>query len=404
MHKNLEFNSKPLEKLCSIFKKNNIDIRIVGGAVRDKILGINSSDIDLATPALPEEVMKIFRSENIKAIPTGIEFGTITIVMNGINFEVTTLREDIETNGRHAVVKYTKDYKIDASRRDFTINALSYDPFEEKIYDYFGGIEDLKNGIVNFIGSAEERIKEDYLRILRFFRFSAFYSSKLDVEGLDACRENIAGLGIISKERIQSELSKMFCAKKNISFCIKALEDIKIFGIIAPKYNLNFSYLLNFEEKIDIFKDIEFNLKELRLALLLSSLGKRPAIDFMKDLKFSNQAILANDIICDFILRVLVEEEKSDIIFEICKGWYYHPNYIKTFLIISYLLGKISLDEMRGNIKLMKEAPPKMPIKSEELMELGYEGLGLGIRIKFLEKQWIKSGFSAQKEILISLK
>ncbi len=404
MQKKLEFSSPSLKKLTSLFKKNNIEVRIIGGAVRDKILGLSPKDIDLATPLLPQEIIEFCKKENIKVIPTGIEFGTVTIVINSTNFEVTTLREDIETNGRHALVKYTKDYKIDAERRDFTINALSYDPWEQKIYDYFGGIKDLQSGIVKFIGAPEERIIEDYLRILRFFRFSALYSNKLDKSSLKACEKNIQGLSIISKERINYEISKMFCTKKNISFCLDAISGIKLFDIIAPKYEINFSYLLKFEEKIDFFKEVEFNILQLRLALLISSLGKKSIIDFMKELKFSNQAILANDIICYFFSSILGLEEKSDIIFEICKGWYYHPAYIKTFLIISYILAKITEEEFKENIKLMEKAPPKMPIKSEELMKLGYEGLALGIRIKFLEKQWIKSGFSAQKEVLISLK
>ena len=135
MKQRLNFKTLNLGKILSVFQKNTADIRIVGGAVRDKLLSISSSDIDLATPLLPKEVIEILNKDGIKTVPTGIEYGTVTAVYGESNFEITTLRQDISTDGRYAIVKYTDSYEIDASRRDFTINALSYDPLEEKIYE-----------------------------------------------------------------------------------------------------------------------------------------------------------------------------------------------------------------------------------------------------------------------------
>ena len=404
MKQRLNFKTLNLGKILSVFQKNTADIRIVGGAVRDKLLSISSSDIDLATPLLPKEVIEILNKDGIKTVPTGIEYGTVTAVYGESNFEITTLRQDISTDGRYAIVKYTDSYEIDASRRDFTINALSYDPLEEKIYDYFGGLEDLKNREVKFIGIPDERIKEDYLRIMRFFRFSAFYSNKLDKISLEACKNNILGLAAISKERIHNEICKILSCQKNIAFCLKAIKEIGLFEVIEPNHHFNLLYLLKFESDFELLQKHGLDLNKLRLALLLFSTSKKSAIDCLKKLKFSNAEILANDVIHNYISSIITLEDKEEIVLQICRVWYYFPGYIKEFLVIAYLLDKINFNEMKENLKFMNQEPPKMPIKSQEIIDQGYEGLSLGIRIKFLESKWIKSGFSVQKEVLMSLK
>lgn len=179
------------------------DARIVGGAVRDNLLGVPVHDIDIATSRTPDEVMAM----SLHTIPTGIEHGTITVIYKGNSYQVTTLREDIETDGRHAVVKFGKSYERDAARRDFTMNALSMD-LKGVVYDYFKGIEDAKAGRVRFIGDAHARIKEDYLRILRFFRFTSRFGTEPDAEGLAACLSLQAGLDGLSRERVRDELLK----------------------------------------------------------------------------------------------------------------------------------------------------------------------------------------------------
>ena len=184
--------------------------RYVGGAVRDDLLGLEVNDVDIATSLPPEEVTARLEAAGLKAIPTGIDHGTVTAVSSGQPVEITTLRRDVSTDGRRATVAFTDDWKEDAARRDFTINALSADPVTGEIFDYFGGKADLKARRVRFIGEPLKRIAEDHLRILRFFRFHArFGSGDPDAEGLEACARRANDLMALSRERIADELLKL---------------------------------------------------------------------------------------------------------------------------------------------------------------------------------------------------
>jgi poly(A) polymerase/tRNA nucleotidyltransferase (CCA-adding enzyme) len=188
------------------------EARVVGGAVRDHLAGLPVSDIDLASPLSPEAVMQRLAAAGIKSIPTGIAHGTITAIIAGIPFEITTLRRDIETDGRHAVVAFTDDWVADAARRDFTINAMSMTR-DGQLHDYFGGAADLAAGIVRFVGEARTRIAEDYLRILRFFRFFARYAKTApDAAALAAIEELRDGILLLSAERVWSELKRILIA------------------------------------------------------------------------------------------------------------------------------------------------------------------------------------------------
>jgi poly(A) polymerase len=184
--------------------------RFVGGCVRDALLGLEQSDVDLATRLTPEEVVARLQAARIKAVPTGIAHGTITAVPAGSPVEVTTLRRDVSTDGRRATVAFTDDWKEDAARRDFTINALSADPVNGEVFDYFGGLDDLAARRVRFIGDPLQRIAEDHLRILRFFRFHARFGAEApDPEGLEACAARANDLMALSRERIADELLKL---------------------------------------------------------------------------------------------------------------------------------------------------------------------------------------------------
>jgi tRNA nucleotidyltransferase/poly(A) polymerase len=186
--------------------------RIVGGAVRDALLGRPVADADLATTLLPPEVLARAEAAGLKPVPTGIAHGTVTVVSEGRPFEVTTLRRDVETDGRRAVVAFTDDWRTDARRRDFTINAL-YCDIAGQVFDHVGGLADLAAGRVRFVGSARDRIREDYLRILRFFRFFAWYGSgRPDPEALKACARLKAGLATLSAERVWAELKRILAA------------------------------------------------------------------------------------------------------------------------------------------------------------------------------------------------
>jgi poly(A) polymerase/tRNA nucleotidyltransferase (CCA-adding enzyme) len=185
------------------------EARVVGGAVRDTLAARPVTGVDLATPRVPQDVAKTLLAAGIRAVPTGIEHGTVTAVVDSQGFEVTTLRRDVETDGRHAVVAFTDDWHADAARRDFTINAMSMTRHGE-VFDYFGGLSDLQAGIVRFVGDAATRISEDYLRILRYFRFFARYGSgPPDAAAIAAIREGVQGLAGLSVERIWSELSRI---------------------------------------------------------------------------------------------------------------------------------------------------------------------------------------------------
>lgn len=186
--------------------------RFVGGAVRDSLLNRPVNDVDLATPLLPDEVIARLEAAGFKAIPTGIEHGTITAVVTGKTFEITTLRRDAATDGRRATVAFSTDWAEDAQRRDFTINALFADG-DGRIYDYTDGSSDLDPTRIRFIGKAEDRVREDYLRLLRFFRFQAHYSRcPMDGEALQAAKVLAPGLAQLSAERVWSELKRLLAA------------------------------------------------------------------------------------------------------------------------------------------------------------------------------------------------
>ena len=199
----------PTRAVLAALAAGSAEARFVGGCVRDALAGRPVRDIDIATPAAPEQVMRLISKAGLKAVPTGLAHGTITAVADHHPFEITSLREDVETFGRHATVAFTDDWKADAARRDFTMNALFCTP-EGAIYDYFGGLADLRAGRVRFVGQAAQRIAEDYLRLLRFFRFHAHYGRGApDSEGLTAAAAAAPHLIRLSQERVRAELLRL---------------------------------------------------------------------------------------------------------------------------------------------------------------------------------------------------
>ena len=203
-----------LRRLLAVLDGDGEETRVVGGAVRNALFGRPVKDVDLATTALPEVTEARAQAAGFKVVPTGVEHGTLTVIISGEPFEVTSLREDVETDGRHAVVRFGRDFAADALRRDFTINALSVCA-DGTIRDYTGGLDDIVARRVRFIGSARGRIREDYLRILRFFRFFAEYATgPIDADGLHAAIHERAGLERLSRERIRSEFLRLLAAPR----------------------------------------------------------------------------------------------------------------------------------------------------------------------------------------------
>ncbi|MCM8731847.1 CCA tRNA nucleotidyltransferase [Hephaestia sp. GCM10023244] len=210
------------------------ETRVVGGAVRDTLLGLVVADVDLATRHPPQTVLDRLRKAGIKAVPTGLAHGTVTAVLASGPVEVTTLRRDVATDGRHAIVDYTDDWREDAARRDFTINALYADPSTGKLFDYFDGLADLVARRVRFIGDPLERIAEDHLRILRYFRFHARFGDTPDTAGLDACTARANDLMALSRERIAMELSKLLVARGAVPV-VRLMLTRGIFAPIVPE-------------------------------------------------------------------------------------------------------------------------------------------------------------------------
>jgi poly(A) polymerase len=224
------FGDQALLGVLAALAQEGDETRIVGGALRNALLGRPVHEIDLATTLLPEAVMARATAAGLRAIPTGGAHGTVTVLTGGRTFEVTTLREDIATDGRHAKVLFGRDFRADALRRDFTMNALSMTR-DGRLFDYTGGLDDIAARKVRFIGEPARRIAEDYLRILRFFRFSAdFGEGPLDCAGRSAALRQREGLASLSRERIHAELLKLLCARRAADVCAEICAD----GLLHP--------------------------------------------------------------------------------------------------------------------------------------------------------------------------
>jgi poly(A) polymerase len=234
-----QFHDRPgFGRLAQVLGAGDGKSRVVGGAVRDALLGLPVSDIDFATRLLPEEVIRRLESARIRAVPTGLRHGTVTAIIGETPYEVTTLRRDVETDGRHATIAFTDDWQADAARRDFTINALYADPESGVIWDWFQGCADLEARTVRFIGDPYQRIAEDHLRILRFFRFSARFSDQLEPEGLAACAARANDLMALSRERIREEVVKLLAAPDPVAV-VRVMVSEGLFRPVLPEVTMD---------------------------------------------------------------------------------------------------------------------------------------------------------------------
>jgi poly(A) polymerase len=260
--------SGPTARVLELLNSNGEEARVVGGAVRNALLGIPVADIDIATTALPADVVRLANAAGIKSVPTGIDHGTVTLVVDGQPFEVTTLREDTETFGRKATVRFGRDWVRDAERRDFTINGLSVDA-DGVVHDHVGGLDDVAARRVRFIGDPRARIAEDYLRILRFFRIHAAYGSgEPDRAGYLACIAERAGLATLSAERVRTEMLKLMVAQ-GAANAITAMADggllLAIFGGVA--YTGPFAAMITAERLLGLAPDPVRRLGALAVAV-----------------------------------------------------------------------------------------------------------------------------------------
>jgi poly(A) polymerase len=398
--------SKPLQALFAALNRDGGEVRVVGGAVRNTLLGTKVSDVDLATTHLPEETVRLAKEAGFKPVPTGIEHGTITVVVQGQPFEVTTLRKDIETNGRHAKVAFGTDWKTDAERRDFTINAL-YATADGDVIDYVGGLADIETKTLRFIGDAEERIREDYLRILRFFRFFAWYGSgRPEANGLRASARLKDGLNQLSAERVWSELKKLLSAP-DPSRAMLWMRQSGVLNIILPeseKWGIDAIHgLVRAETDLDWQVDALLRLESIVPpdAARMTELGKR--------LKMSNaeRARLEAWARADAIKSETSEQALKKLIY---RG---SSQAVADRIRLAYASARqeaAASDEAMiragGYSRLLdaveKYEPLVFPLTGGDLLSLGVEkGPGLGEALRDLETLWIDSGFSLDREALL---
>lgn len=364
------FQNLPIEvrHMFSIFNAEEIDsIRLVGGCVRDLILSKNISDFDFATKFSPDEVKIILDKNEIRNIPTGIKYGTVTALINNFSFEVTTLRSDRDNNGRYPLVKFCKSYLDDAKRRDFTINALYLD-YQGILYDFFNGIQDIESKKVKFIGDPEKRINEDFLRILRFFRFSVFYSKSLDELGSRACILYLKEIQNLSSDRIRNEWMKMFsCDNDKILLevllllnqeNISHLLDINILKIDHLRYALEVSVALNL--KIS---------NRLKFFILIND----PSNDFQKifiKFNFSNDDKKYYDFLRSYSERELSNPDNSRLI-ELLLD--FKKDYVKDLYFIFAIKNNIENKIFKKNIEFINSFTAKeFPVNGNDLITIGY--------------------------------
>ena len=396
-----------LQQLLAALSEGGEEARVVGGAVRNTLLNEPVGDIDIASTTLPAETKARAESCGFKVVPTGIEHGTVTVVAKGVPYEVTTLRADVETHGRQATVAFGRDWQIDAERRDFTVNAL-YVRANGDVVDHVGGLADIEKRELRFIGDAEQRITEDYLRILRFFRFFAWYGSgRPDAAGLKACAKLKSHLQSLSAERVWSELKKLLSAPDPSRALLWMRQSCVLTQILpeSEKWGIDAIHaLVRSERDLGWQPDALLRLQAIVPpdAARMTELGKR--------LRLSNadKARLENWALAD-----LPKPELSDA--GLIKSIYGGSRQalidrIKLALVSARAEAENDNQAMMraGNYSRLLDVAeraeiPVFPISGADLMKLGFEkGPELGKQLKALEAAWLASGFELSKENLLA--
>lgn len=348
--------------------------RYVGGAIRDDLLGIEGDDIDLATRIPPDEVMARLRKARIKAVPTGIDHGTITAVSGGHPYEVTTLRRDVTTDGRRATIAFTDDWKEDAARRDFTINALSADPISGEIFDYFGGLDDIERRRVRFIGDPLQRIAEDHLRILRFFRFHArFGAGEPEPQAVEACAARANDLMALSRERIADELLKLL-GLPDPAPTVRIMLAHVILAPVLPEItdgaNERLKSLIKAERRAAIPPD-----PIRRLAALLPR-DPDVATDIAARLRLSNKA-------------------KKRLVSAATGGLALSPRVLAYRLGVSHAIDWLLLAGETDKVNTIADwVPPRLPLGGGALIARGVaKGPGVARMLRRIEDRWVAADF-----------
>jgi tRNA nucleotidyltransferase/poly(A) polymerase len=389
-------NERAVAQVLRILNRDGEEARVVGGAVRNTLLGLSPGDIDIATTALPAEVMRRAEAEGFKAVPTGIEHGTVTLVIDGKPFEVTTLREDVETFGRHAKVRFGRDWQRDAERRDFTMNGLSLSP-DASVHDYVGGLADIEARHVRFIGDAATRIAEDYLRILRFFRFHACYGDgHPDAAGLHAAILARAGLEHLSRERVRMELMKLMVAPR----AVPALAVMAESGLLGPvlggvPYLASFSNMAKVEAACGITPDAARRLGALGVWVTEDAERLRERLRLF-NVEHARLAAMA-----DAWWRVspaMGEAAARALIYRI------GPEYFTERTLLAWTRSDEGAHDAawRALVSLPERwTAPKFPLKAADFIARGVEkGPVLGSALVCAEQAWISAGFPIDRRAL----
>jgi poly(A) polymerase len=389
----------PVRRALGLLNGGGEEARVVGGAARNSLMGLPLSDIDIATTAVPDEVIRRAAAAGLKAVPTGIDHGTITLVVDGVPFEVTTLREDVETFGRKAVVAFGRDWKVDAERRDFTMNALSISP-DGVVHDYVGGLADLRDRRVRFIGDPTRRIAEDYLRILRFFRFQASYAHGApDAAGVHACIVARDGLRTLSRERVRGELVKLLVAPFAVPTLVVMAEtgfaELLLGGV--PQL-ASFANMIKVEAAAALAPDPMRRLGALGLLIVEDA-------DRLRD-----RLRLAN-----------AEHERLLAMAE--RWWQVSPAHGEADArVLLYRLGPVHFCD-RVLLAWSRSAagaadpswralatlparwtPPRFPLRAADLMSRGLaKGPALGAALLVAEEAWVAAGFPSDPETLADI-
>ncbi len=379
-------------KLQEGFPSDKVSARFVGGCVRKFLTNDEVDDIDIATILNSDEIKKRFVNTNFKVIDTGTAHGTVTLLSEKFKLEITTLRKDTKTDGRHAEVEYVDDWKIDSERRDFTINAIYLD-INGKIFDPQMGVKDLQNKNVKFIGDPQKRIQEDYLRIIRFIRFKIMYDSKVELTTNSAIKQNLDGIKKISKERILDELYKIL-RLENFIYLNESSYLREIFALIFPE-------LANLK-RLDRLKKI-CNFSEVSLNLLLAVL----LIDNENNHEyFSHKYSVSNEIKNELSLlakNLNFFKNKKDLFFKELAKYIYLNNkqHLINLNILNYVTNsKCNLKDFSETLeRILKTKDYQLPINGKFLIDNGMkEGVLLGKVLKKIEEEWINNDFKISND------
>lgn len=371
--------------------------RFIGGCVRDAIAKKKIEDIDIATDLLPFQVQEALTLAKIKNLPVGLEHGTITAIIDKQKFEITTLRKDISTDGRRAVVKFTNNWIEDAKRRDFTINAMSYCPLKNKLYDYFNGVSDLEKRVVKFIGDPSARILEDYLRILRYFRFLAYYGRKtLDLGSFDACKKNATLINKLSAERKCKELTKLLKTPHN-EWAIELMFKAGILQELLPNIKSDFLKLLNTAQLLE--KNLGNEINFLIKLLVIIDNSQDSVHEVTSALRLPNKQMKYLSILCELTPRIK-ESALLALVYQ------YGKNEVTGALILHFINNDKTDKETCLLIKnIQKLKLQTIPISGHEIMKAFTlkQSTEIGQLLRIAQTHWIKSNFASSQEELIAM-